>query len=87
MREGGPTFARLAQDVGGTGLALRIQAVERLLQAFVGRLTRIDGAANLVHAAAFRFKPKNAGPDQRVPVIARATSLKERHVRLSQVIT
>jgi hypothetical protein len=31
----GPAFAGLAQDIGGTGLALGVEAVEALLQPFV----------------------------------------------------
>ena len=42
-----PAFVSLAEDVGGTSLALRIEAVERLLQALLSRLAGVDGAAAL----------------------------------------
>ena len=84
----GPALRGLAQDIGSTCLALGIKRVEVLLQAFLARFASIDRTADLVHAAlAFVFKPKKAGPDQRVPVIARATSLKERHCRSFQMIS
>src|SRR6185369_895050 len=71
-----PALAGLAQDVGCTSLALRIEAVEVLVEPLLARFAGIYGAADLVHAALpfLCLRPKKAGPDQRVPVIARATS-------------
>ena len=85
----------LASDIGLASLALGIEAVKRLVEAFIGRLARINRAAfdpdrgdwgvgkslyipglrrTGSSAAKVRcFSPKNFGPDQRVPVIARAT--------------
>src|SRR5262245_60733122 len=57
-----------------------MQAVELELQTILGGLPCIDGAAELagraaVHGLPLR-SPKNIGPFQRVPVIARATALR-----------
>jgi hypothetical protein len=85
----------LAQDVGGTGLTLRIEAVEFLLQPLLGRLAGVDGTADtlavlpgdarlgLATGGLPGFSPKNLGPDQAVPVIAAATWLSERYLRSS----
>jgi hypothetical protein len=88
-----PAFAGLAEHIGGAGLALGMKRVEVLLETLLARLPRIDRTAHPachlarlsplpgLHAAAlFCLRPKNAGPDQRVPVMARATSLRLRQV-------
>jgi len=53
----GPPFGPLAHDVGLPGLALRIERIEGLVQAFVGRHPRVDGATlphhDGVHLAPF----------------------------------
>ena len=46
----------------------KITDCEGLLEPFGRRLARIDGASMLLG-----HSPKNLGPDQRVPVMARAT--------------
>ena len=58
----------LAGDIGLAGLALGIEAVELLLQSFLARLARVDGAAQLGHGT----NPKNLGPDHWVPVMCLA---------------
>jgi len=70
-----PAFARLALHIGGTGLALRIEAVERLVEHVPGILARVDRAAGdglLLPPACLR--PKKRGPFQRVPAIAVAAA-------------
>ena len=73
-----PALGPLAGDVGAAGLALGVEAVELHVEPFLGRLARVDGAAELaddrlLHAALRRFfRPKKVSPFQRVPVIARA---------------
>ena len=73
-----PALVTLAADVGFAGLALGIERIKGSLETFLRRFAGIDGAANLAHSvAAFcarRLVPKNAGPDQRVPVMTRAIS-------------
>ena len=59
----------LALDEGLAGLPPGLEGVEVLLQTLIGRLAGIDGTAALAG-----HSPKNLGPDQRAPVIARATS-------------
>jgi len=58
--QAGPALALLAGHIGFAGLALGVQTVELLLQAFFGGLAGVDGAAHqrrptllgdLVHAA------------------------------------
>ena len=86
-RHRGPALTRLAHDVGLAGFALRVQAIEALIQTFFRRLPGVDRAAqprhgrcDLVipgHTARLFFsslRPKKRGSDQRAPVIARATS-------------
>ena len=66
----GPAF-----DIGFTSLALGIQRVEVLLQTRLGRIPGIDRTAlSLRSHGAYAWSPKKRGPDQRVPVMARATS-------------
>ncbi len=73
-----PALGVLAGDVRLASLPLGVEAVELLLQPFLGGLARVDRAAlfshdRLGHVRALRdFKPKNTQPFQRVPVIARA---------------
>jgi hypothetical protein len=77
-----PALVLLAGDVGRAGSVLRVEGVEALLQPLLGGLAGVDCAADgapAAHAAtSFASKPKNRGPDQRVPVIARATADKDR---------
>ena len=47
-----PAFVLLAHHVGGAGLALGIEAVERLVQTLLGRLARVDRAAQLASICA-----------------------------------
>ena len=87
--QGGPALVLLAQDVGGAGLALRVERVERLLQPLVGALAGVDRAAALPrgardHCTSPSRKPKKAGPLRRVPVIARATDESEAQLRSRQ---
>src|SRR5690606_28112650 len=64
-----PAFGRLAEYIGGAGLALGMERVEVLLETLLARFPRVDRAADLLHAAVLRcLRPKKAGPDQRVPV-------------------
>ena len=42
-----PAFGALAGDIGLAGLALGIEAVELLLEPFLGGLPGVDGAAEL----------------------------------------
>ena len=83
-----PALGALAGDVGLAGLALGVEAVELLLEPFLGRLAGVDGAAELAdrwpawrrRPAGFLrscrprrfFRPKKIQPFQRVPVMARA---------------
>ena len=64
----------LAFDKGFAGLALGMEGVEVLLETLLGGLAGVDGASAL-HG----HSPKNLGPDQRAPVIARATSDNDRY--------
>src|SRR4051794_23407822 len=73
-----PALALLAADEGFAGFALRMQRVEILLQLFLGRFAGVDGAASYRGFAGHLFSPKKRGPDQRVPVIRRATSDSDR---------
>jgi hypothetical protein len=61
-----PALGSLAGDVGLAGLSLGVQAVELLLQPFLGRLARVDGAAletdgicALLHQSLPRFHSRN----------------------------
>ena len=70
-----PAFAGLAPDVGSTGGALRVQAVEVLLEPLLGALAGVERAApdRPAHGAG-RRRPKNFGPFQREPAIAVAAA-------------
>src|SRR5262249_37860948 len=73
-----PAFRFLARHIGLAGLALRVEAVELLLEAFLGRFARVDRAApfadhRLCHGRPrWQRSPKKSGPFHRVPVMARA---------------
>ena len=72
-----PALGSLAGHERLAGLALGVQAVELLLQPFLGGFARVDRAALFAHRglharALLLFNPKNTQPFQRVPVIARA---------------
>src|ERR1051325_2675768 len=77
-----PAFMGLALDVGLASLALGVERVERLVEPFLGGLAGIDCAAQEAGrrhrlecgSPSLRLRAKNRGPDQRVPVMARATS-------------
>ena len=73
-----PSLAPLAADESLASLALRVQRVEVLLQPFLGRFAGVDRAAPRRRRRRHGFTPKNRGPDQRAPVIRRATSDSER---------
>ena len=78
VRQRDPALGALALDVGQPRLALGVEGVELLLQPLLGGLAGVDRAAELAgrrgaHALPLR-RPKNSGPFQRVPVIARATA-------------
>ena len=72
-----PALSALADDIGLACLALGIQRIERLIEAFVRRDAGVDGAALFghdgVHLAPrfclFLVIPKNSGPDHWVPVM------------------
>ena len=75
----------LALDIGEARFALGIQRVKGLLEPFLRRLSRINGAPHARHTFSLPFDtrprplregvtPKNSGPDQRVPVMRRAIS-------------
>src|SRR3954447_26193906 len=75
-----PALLGLALHVSSPGLALRIERVEVLLEAVLGRHTGVDGAAQRLRTGFdhrpqpfWSRRPKKRGPFQRVPVIARAT--------------
>ena len=63
-------------DVGQSGILLRIEGIEGLVESFVTGDAAIDGTAFRSNKIHFRppFTPKKAGPDQCVPVIARAAA-------------
>ena len=78
-----PAFRLLAGDVGLASLALGVEAVELLIQAFLARLPGVDRAAELAEdlgrcgrllhrPAPERRTPKKTHPFHRVPVMARA---------------
>ncbi len=71
-----PALGALAGDVGQSGILLRIEGIEGLVETLVAGNAAIDGAAFWGNKVHFRppFTPKKAGPDQCVPVIARATA-------------
>jgi hypothetical protein len=77
-----PTGMGLAADIGLRRIILGIKRVEVLIKAGLCRHAGIDGAAHvpsgcschdLVSTAIFSRRPKNRGPFQLVPVIAKAT--------------
>ena len=80
----------LADNISFARFALGIEATELLIEPFLSRLARIDGAATraaalllspaLCHAQTLLApaRPKKRGPDQRAPVISRATAVSER---------
>src|SRR4051794_999546 len=74
-----PALAALTADERLAGFALRMQRVEILLQPFLGRFAGVDGAAPWRGFTGHPFSPKKRGPDQRAPVIRRATSDSERY--------
>jgi hypothetical protein len=55
-----------------------VQRVELLLQPFFGGFAGVDGAAPYRRLRRHALRPKKRGPDQRAPVIRRATSDSER---------
>src|SRR5687768_11056451 len=63
-----PPFAGLAQNVCVTGLALRIEAIELLVETLFRTLAGVDCAA--LHDR----RPKKRGPFQRVPAISDAAA-------------
>src|SRR5215211_649935 len=75
-----PALVGLALHVSSPRLALRIERIEVLLEAVLGRDTGVDGAAQGLRAGLdhrpepfWSRRPKKRGPFQRVPVMARAT--------------
>jgi hypothetical protein len=80
-----PSVARLARDVGLDGLALRIERVERLVEAVADALARVDRDANRAceggcghEPLLLSTSPKNNGPLQTEPVTTFATALSDR---------
>ena len=69
-----PALMPLAPDEGLAGFPLGVQGIEVLLEAILGGLAGVDGAA-----ASAGHNPKNLRPDQRAPVIPRATLDSERY--------
>jgi DNA-binding NarL/FixJ family response regulator len=51
VRHERPALAGLAADEGLAGVALRVERVEVLVQALVGRFPRVDGAADRLRRA------------------------------------
>ena len=73
---------RLASDIGLRGIILGVERVEVLLQSLVGRNAGINRTANefcwsgpntVDPFDGLSRRPKNFGPFQRVPVMAKAT--------------
>src|SRR5690349_6183877 len=76
----------LAFDEGFAGLSLGVKGVERLFEPLFRRLAGVDRAPfGRRHARGSRLRPKNLGPDQRVPVILVAISESELQVRPLQL--
>src|SRR6266496_740921 len=73
-----PSLAPLAADESLARLALRVQRVEVLLQSLLGRFACVNRATPYRRFRRHALTPKNRGPDQRAPVISRATSDIER---------
>src|SRR5229473_132308 len=78
----GPSRMGLTPDIGLRGIMLGVQRVEVLLKPMLGRHAGVDGASNRfgsrgLHGRAsddgLSRRPKNLGPFQREPVIAKAT--------------
>jgi hypothetical protein len=81
----GPAVMGLAADVGLRRLVLGVEGVELLVEPVLGRDPGIDCAADPLggfgrHAgsSARVRSPKKRGPDQRVPVMANAISVRLR---------
>ena len=77
-----PSGVRLAPDIGLRGIILCVEGVEVLIEPLVGRNACIDRTADQLRRHGLHDdvpfdgltrKPKNFGPFQRVPVIAKAT--------------
>ncbi len=69
-RQGAPALVPLAEDVGLTRLALCMQGVELLLQPFLGRLSRVDGASHLLGVGGGRGTcPATHGQPLRISVL------------------
>ena len=73
-RDRSPTFAGLALHIRRAGFALRIEGVERLLEAFLAALPRVKGTVETGPAHLSDRRPKKRGPFQRVPAIAVAAA-------------
>src|ERR1700694_1854331 len=81
----GPAGMGLTLDIGGGSIVLRVQRVELLVEAMLGRDPRIDRAANrsdgwslhgrasIVDRPSLSRRPKKRGPFHLVPVMAKAT--------------
>lgn len=80
--QGDKPLATLAQDEGFGGLALRVEGIEFLIEAFVGGLARIDGATELANGCSqerVSFRLECAIQDQSpFSCHARAVALRER---------
>ena len=73
----------LTADIGFRCLVLGVEGVELLVEAVLGRDPGIDRTADPLggfgrHACFSLRKPKKRGPDQRVPVMAKAISVRLR---------
>src|SRR4029077_19347977 len=89
-----PAFVPVARDEGLTGLALRLQRIELLLEPLLGRFAGVDRTADrsvpprcgswFLHwpgtadGRARLARPKNRGPDQCAPVICSAITVSDR---------
>ena len=62
----------LADNISPAGLALGVERIEGQIQSFIRGLPSVDGATLARH------NRKNRFPDQRAPVIARATPDRDR---------
>jgi hypothetical protein len=78
----GPAGMSLTADVGLRSVMLGVERIEVLFKPMVGRHAGVDGASNrfgdsLLHGRAsddgLSRRPKNLGPFQREPVMAKAT--------------
>ena len=81
----GPAVMGLAADIGFCRLMLGIEGVELLVEPVLGRDPGIDRAADPLGGLAVMpvspprlRRPKKRGPDQRVPVMAKAISVRLR---------